>query len=301
MSGIRYYHFLLALGTAAIWGSGFIFIKLALQEVPPLFLVFLRLFLTSIPLIFFIKKPIVPFKMLVFYGLTMFALQFSGIFFGIYAGVTPGLASILIQVQVFFTAVLGVLFFKEKLGIWQVVGGLIACLGIYVIIRHFGGGVTAAGFAFILGGALGWSMGNIISKKIGDIDMLSLVVWGSFIAWPPLLIASFLLEGPDKIMYSLHHINAVLIFEVLYISYVVTMLAFSVWSYLLHHCPLSKIVTFTLLVPVFSMMGSIWMFEEPLESWKIFSMLLIIGGIGIYLFGPYLMKVAVRYFTVLKK
>lgn len=96
-------HLLLALLVVFVWGINFIFVKLSLEEFSPLLLCAVRFLLASVPAVFFIKPPAVPFKIIAGYGLIMFALQFALLFIGLRVGMTPGVASLLMQVQVFFS------------------------------------------------------------------------------------------------------------------------------------------------------------------------------------------------------
>src|SRR5579863_9692063 len=126
-------HLALALLVVFVWGGAFLVIKAGLQDIPPFLFCFMRFFLTSIPAVFFIKFPAAPRKMVILYGLFMFALQFSLLFMGMYLGVTPGLASLLIQTHVFFSSVLAVVFLGEKISSWQIVGALVAFSGIALV------------------------------------------------------------------------------------------------------------------------------------------------------------------------
>lgn len=86
-----------------VWGFNFVVIQVGLEGMPPIFLAFARFFLTSFPAIFFFKKPRAPFHRIVLYGLLIFALQFTLFFTGMHLGVPAGLASILMQVHIFFS------------------------------------------------------------------------------------------------------------------------------------------------------------------------------------------------------
>lgn len=280
------FHLLLALLVILVWGFNFVVIKVGLEEIPPLFLGFARFFLTSFPAVFFIKRPKALFKMVVWYGLVMFALQFSLLFIGMYAGMPPGLASLLSQLQVFFTVLLAMIFFGEKLRSWQIIGALVSFLGIALVAMNLSDSITFTGFVLVIGAAASWGVGNVISKKIGKVNMISLVVWGSLIAWPPLLILSLVREGFDKVFYSVQHLNWLSSGAVLYITYLSTLFGFSIWSWLLHHHPIGTIAPFTLLVPVVGILSSALVLGEPLQSWKIFAALLVIAGLCVNLLGP---------------
>ena len=283
---MRLSHLLLALLTIAIWGFNFVVIKVGLAGFPPIFLVFCRFFLTSLPAIFFIKRPNVPFKMIIAYGLVMFALQFTFLFLGMHLGVSPALASLLIQVQVFFMILLSILIFKEKLHKSQILGALIAFSGIGLIGMNLGGELTLSGFLLILAAAFSWGPGNVISKKMGSVNILSLVVWSSLVAWPPLLIVSLVSEGPHVILDSLHQMHWHSAAAVLYITYFSTLFAFCIWNHLIHLYTLGMIAPFSLLTPVVGILSSALVLKEPLQSWKISAGILIVLGLCINLLGP---------------
>jgi O-acetylserine/cysteine efflux transporter len=116
--------------------------------------------------------------------------------------------------------------------------------------------------------------------------MLALVIWGSFIAWPPLLLISFFFDGTDKIIYSLNHLSKLSVFSIIYIVYPSTLFAFTAWSWLLSKYPATLVVPFTLLVPIFGILSSAIFLGEPLQSWKIVAAVLIIGGLCINLLAP---------------
>ncbi len=283
---MRWNHLLLALAVILVWGFNYVVIEVGLQEMPPLFLCFARFYLTSIPAIFFVKFPATQAKWVFLYGLVMFAFQFAFLFLGMYDGVTPGLASLLIQSHVFFSVLFGVLFFSEPLKLWQVIGGLVSFSGIAIVGIHVGGNVTMRGLFLVIGAAIAWALGNLISKRIGHVNMSSLVIWGSFIAWPPLLAASLLIDGHEKIALSIEHFSWLSAGAVIYITYLSTFFAFGSWSFLIHRYGLSTIAPFTLLVPVIAIAGTVLLLNEPLENWKIFAGTLVLGGLAVNLIGP---------------
>ncbi len=149
-------HLLLTLFVIVIWGINFIFLKLGLLEVSPLLLCACRFFFASVPAVFFIKRPPVAFKYIAAYGLIMFAMQFTLVFCGLKLGMTPGMASLIMQLQVFFSLFFAAFILKEPLNPGQLFGALLAFLGITIIAKHFDHEVTLAGFLCIMGAAAAW-------------------------------------------------------------------------------------------------------------------------------------------------
>jgi len=278
---MRTTHLLLALLVVVVWGFNFITIRLALNEASPLLLNAIRFFFASIPAVFFIKPPAISFKQLMLYAFVMFMLQFSLLFIGINAGVPAGVASIILQVQAFFTLILAILFLGERPTIAQMIGGLIAFAGIGLVGFYSQGGMTLIGFIIIIFAAFAWGSGNFITKKLGQINMLSLVVWGSLISWPPLLLLAILIDGPDVVYQSIQNFSWISMLSILYISYCSTVFGFGVWNWLLGRYPLTTIAPFTLSVPVIAMLSASYFLDEPLYYWKIIAALLVIGGLCI--------------------
>lgn len=283
-------HIFFAVLVAAIWGINFVFVKLGTSEVPPLFLCAVRFFFASVPAVFFMKWPTTSFKMVAAYGLVMFGLQFALVFTGMAVGMTPGMASLIMQTQIFFSIFFAACFLGEVPTFWQIGGGLVALCGMLLIGMHVDANMTLAGLLFIIGGAATWGIGNLITKKLGKVNMMSLVVWASLVACLPLLLMSFLVEGPEKISYSLQHFSWIAVVSLIYIVLVSTWAGYGIWNSLLSHYPVTTVVPFTLLVPVFGIMASILIMGEQFTLWKLTASLLVIAGLCINLLGPRLFR-----------
>lgn len=273
-----------------VWGVNFVVIRIGLDGFPPLFLAFARFFLTCIPAIFFLKRPKAPFLYIASYGTVIFALQFALFFIGMQLGVPPGLAALLMQVHIFFSLILAAFLFHEKIRLWQIVGGLISFSGIAYAGIHAGGDLSLYGFILVVTSAACWGIGSAMSKSIGKVNVVSLVVWGSLVAWPILLLCSLSLEGPARILQSLENVTWLPVLAVCYLTYLSTLFGYGLWSWLLHHLPLSTVAPFTLLVPVIAMLASAVLLGEPLQSWKIGASVLIIGGLLLNFLGNRLFR-----------
>jgi O-acetylserine/cysteine efflux transporter len=279
-------HLLLALLIVSIWGANFVAVKVALRELPPLLLCALRFIVVLVPCIFFVPRPAITLRQLLAYGLTMFALQFGFLFFGMKLGMPAGLASLVLQFQVFVTLALAALVLKERISLAQIAGALIAGAGFFIVALHTGGEVTAAGLGCLLLAATSWGYANFSSKRLGRVNPLSLVVWGSLVVPVPMMIASLIVEGPELIGHSLTHMNAATLWSVAYIVYGSTLVGYSLWSWLLSRHPASTVTPFALLVPVFGMLSSAVVLGEPLPVWKLEAGALVIAGLALNIFGP---------------
>lgn len=280
-------HLLLALLVVVIWGINFLFVSFGLTEISPLLLCALRFLLASVPAVFFVKLPNAPFKTVALYGLIMFALQFALLFFGMSLGMPAGVASILVQVQVFFSMFFAILFLGEQPKLSQIVGALVSFSGIALIAMHFDKEISLGGFFFILTAAAAWGLGNLITKQIkGNSDnMMALVVWGSFVAFMPMLLLSLFVEGSVNFVSTFAHVTWKGVGSLFYIAFGSTWIGYGIWNWLMGRYPINVIAPFALLVPVVAMLTSVFFLGESLQVWKLAAGLLVIGGLCINILG----------------
>lgn len=272
-------HLFLLLSVVIIWGVNFVAVFIGLKTFPPFLLSAVRFGLSALPWVFFLPRPKAPVKLIIYYGVLNFAMQFGLIFTGIQLGVSPGLASLVLQIQVFFSMGLAFLFFHERPSSFKIAGALISFIGIGIVAFHVNGGGTFLGLLLMLLAALSWSAGNIFTKKIHAESPLALVVWGNLFAFPVMVAVSLFFEGPVVIMNSLHSISWAAIGAVLYIVYMSTHVGYGAWSFLVKSYSTSAVVPFTLLVPVIGFVSSAVFLGEPFPIWKFVASLFILGGL----------------------
>ena len=285
-------HAFLALAVMAVWGTNFVVIKLALGHLPPLFFAGLRFFFAAFPLVFFLKRPNVPWRNLAAYGVLIGAGQFGLLYIAMKADISPGLASLVIQVQVFFTIGLSIVFTGERVRAFQWAALGLATLGLGVILEHNGGDTTLLGLALTVLAALSWAGGNIVARADGAVNMLSYIVWASLFSFPPLFALSLLLEGLPAIEQGLANTDALTWGAVLWQSVGNTMFGYGCWGFLLARYPTATVSPTALLVPVFGMGASAWILAEPLPMWKLLAAALVMGGLAVNVFWPMLRRPA---------
>jgi O-acetylserine/cysteine efflux transporter len=276
---------LLALLVVLVWGLNFVFIKWGVEEVPPLLLTGLRYLCAALPMVFFVRRPQVKTGTLVIYGLAIGLAQFGLLFSAIKLGMPAGLASLIIQTQAFFTIALAMLFLGEKLGRMQALGALVAIAGIGVIATERFEITALVPLLMVVLAALFWGVANIASKKAGQIDMLSFVVWGSLVPIMPLLALSLLVEGPAAISAAFVAISPRTVGIVLFNGYVATIIGFGLWSYLLKRYPAGLIAPFSLLVPVFGIGFAYLLLDEVITMIEVVGSILVFAGLLLNVFG----------------
>ena len=279
-------HFLLALIVVAIWGSNFVVIKLALGELPPLLFATLRFCFAVLPALLFLPRPAVPWRNLASYGVLIGVGQFGLLYLAMRTQISPGLASLVIQTQVFFTVLLAMRLTHERLRSHQWTGLLTAAAGLAVIAWHTDASTTVLGLLMVLCAALSWAVANMVGKQAGRINMLSYMVWTSVFAVPPLLLLSLVFDGPERIAHSLQAMSAQAWVAVLWQSWGNTLFGYGIWGWLLARHAAATIVPMALLVPVFGMSSAAWWLGETMPAWKLIAAALVLCGLAINLLWP---------------
>ncbi|OHC62209.1 MAG: hypothetical protein A2045_15125 [Rhodocyclales bacterium GWA2_65_20] len=279
-------HFLLALAVVAVWGTNFVVIKLALGHLPPLLFAALRFGLVLFPALFFLARPAVRLGNLALYGLLIGVGQFGSLYVAMNGHISPGLASLVIQVQVFFTIGLSMRLAGERVRGFQWFALLLAAAGVAVIILHTDGSTTPLGLLLVLLAALAWAGGNIAAKQGAPANMLAYVVWSSAFAVPPLIALSLLFEGGDAIAAALRATDAATWAAVAWQAWGNSLFGYAAWGWLLARHPTATIAPMALLIPVFGMSASALMLDESLPPWKLAAAALVIAGLALNLLWP---------------
>ena len=271
----------------------FVAIKFGLQVMPPFALCAWRFFLAAVPLVFFVRRPAISWNALIGYGVAIGVVQFGLLFLAIATGMPAGLSSIVIQIQVYFTIGLSVLFAGERVRPAQLLGAVVAVSGLAAIGWTKLTSGLGVGFALVLGAALAWAVGNVIAKRAGKVDMLGFIAWSSLFAPVPLALLSFIFEGPAALIDPVLHPTWLGWGSVLFIAYGATVFGFGTWSRLLARNDAAIVSPFALLIPVWGMTSTALVFNERLNAAQAVGAALVIAGLALTVFGP-------KLFTMLR-
>lgn len=285
-ASLPFSHFLLALAVVSIWGTNFVIIKYALADLPPLLFAALRFSLALIPAMFFLRRPAVKLGNLALYGLLIGVGQFGLLYLAIDGHISPGIASLVVQTQVFFTIRLAMRLDGERVRAFQWLALVLAGGGVLNILWHTDGTTTPLGIALVLLAALAWAGGNLTARHGRPESMLAYVVWSSAFAIPPLFILAFIYEGTSAILTGLRQADLATWAAVVWQSWGNTLFGYVAWGWLLARHPAATVTPMALLVPVFGMGASALLLGEALPGWKLLSAALVMAGLALNLFWP---------------
>ena len=279
-------HLLLALTVMAVWGTNFVVIKLALAHLPPLTFALLRFVFVFLPLALVLPRPRVAWSNLAAYGVLIGAGQFGLMFTALRSEITPGLASLVVQVQVFFTIGLSMWLSGERVARYQVAALLLATAGLGTIALHTDGSATPLGLGMVLVSALSWAGGNIAARRAAPDNMLAYVVWSALFAVPPLALFALLLEGPRSMATGIAAADGWTWAAVAWQSAGNTLFGYVAWGWLLNRHPAATVAPLALLVPVFGLGASALFLGEPVQPWKLAAFALVMAGLSLGMFWP---------------
>jgi O-acetylserine/cysteine efflux transporter len=276
--GMRGWHILAAVGVAALWGTSFVVVRIGLNHFPPLLMAAIR-FVISAAAVVFLPRPKVAAWLMVAIGMTLFVGEFGLLFTGMAQGVPAGLASVAIQGQAFFTLIIVAIVTRGLPSTRHSIGAALGLIGLAVVASTLGGDVTTIGMFFTILAGLSWAIGNVLMKRVGQVNMLAMVAWLSLIPPLPLLLLSLATEGPARISAALSEIDLVAFAAIFYLAVPATLVAFAIWGKLLAHYPAQVVAPFSLLVPLFGLGAASLVFGESISGGRLVGIAFVVSGL----------------------
>lgn len=212
---------------------------------------------------------------LVLLGILQTTIQYIFFYIGL-ANTTGAKSAIINSLTAFFPIVLAPLFFRDdRLTVKKGLGCLIGLAGI-VIINLDGsglGGFKLTGEGFAVFAAMAQSLASIYSKKLARyMNVMTITGYQLFIGGILLAAAGVLTGGTLTAVWQ----------GVLLLLYMAALsaVAFTVWTYLLSHNPVSSVSIYNLLIPVFGTVLSGIFLQENIMTWThLISIVLVCMGI----------------------
>jgi O-acetylserine/cysteine efflux transporter len=274
-------HSLLATLVAVIWGFNFVVIDWGMHDVPPLLFVSLRFTAVVLPAVFLVPRPAAPWRTVVAVGAFMSLGQFGLLYTSMHLGMPPGLAALVLQAQVVFTAVIARLWLGERTGRRQVVGVLVASAGLALVGAGRGGHIPLEALVLCLAAALSWGFGNVVSRRaaLPSSSGLSMVVWSSLVVPVPLFLLSLVLDGPATVGSALAGLGPQALAATLYTAVLASLVGYSIFNGLLARYPASSVAPFVLIAPPVAMLSAWLLLGEGLNTAELVGTATVLLGV----------------------
>nr|WP_298717435.1 EamA family transporter [uncultured Steroidobacter sp.] len=269
---------LLLLG--AVWGSSFLFMRIAARDFGAFALVEMRLALGALillPFLLRVKDQIRPSHWLRLLGIGMINSAAPFVLFAWAAQRAPaGVVAISNATVVMFTSIVAFLLFGEKISKRSALGLLLGFIGVAVLAsgKTSGGSVLAAALAGVLASILYGFGGNFTKRYLHDLPPSAVAagtVMCAAIVVAPLAFATW----PSVPVPALSWLSAIML------GVLCTGLAYFLYYRLLYRIGAPRTSTVTYLVPLFGVIWA-WVFlSEPLTLSMAVAGALILGGVAL--------------------
>jgi O-acetylserine/cysteine efflux transporter len=277
---MRPQHFLALAFGQFLWGANFAVLKLGLETWPTLFFVAMRLAAVGIVITPFVGLP----KRHELRGLLILAVLLGVVHFGtLFAGLTrvdAATASIVIQVQVPLSALAAAAFLGDRIG-WRRWGGMgLAIFGIALLVGRpaFQGGWTGTGLMLVA--AVSWVAANLQAKRLSaGIDGWRMMAWLALLAAPMMLVLSLLTETGQ--VEAIKTAGPAAWLAMAYQVAVVTALCYGLWYGMIRRYPISQVMPFTLLEPVFGVVTAVVLLGERWDWQMVLGALVTVAGLAV--------------------
>jgi len=271
----------LAILVPVILGFGFVIAKPAMDQLPPILLNGLRWSLSGIIMCWFFpfpKKLIKELLIISFLGSTFqYSLTFSGLNI-----VDAASATLLIQCEIPFGIIIAFFILKEKPSLKNLLGLLIAFIGIIFLTGSPDLQDKLFGVFLLLSGGFLWAFAQVMAKPVSEkIGGLALTAWIGVFAGPSSIFLSYLIEG-NTYQYIINADFKVWMI-VIYLGLAMNCLGYSIWYYVLSKHPVNYVMPVMLLFPVTGLITAIFVLGETPSTYAYIGGVIIITGVAIIL------------------
>ncbi|HEY3049021.1 MAG TPA: EamA family transporter [Polaromonas sp.] len=278
-----------------LWGVNFVVMKFALRDFTPFQLGAARYVFAVLPLVLFIRPPNVPWKWVLLYGAFQGVGQFGILFIALKVGMTAALASVILQTQVFWTALFGFVLLHERASRPLQAGLVLAALGLSCFALNYvnpgaagASATTLLGFLLTLCAAAMWAMSNIVVRRVQqiatDYSPVAFVVWSSLVAVLPFAALSYIFD-PETVRWQWTAARWSSWLAVAYLGWIATIVGYSLWTGLLKRHPANRVAPFSLGVPIVGLATGMLVLGEVITPWQWAGITLVVMALGCVMLG----------------
>jgi len=279
---MKFRDILLALCAPLLLGFGFVIAKPAMQQFPPFLLMGLRFTITALILIWWFPIPKKLIKNLFIVSLIGGTLSYGLVYMGLNI-VDASSSTLIIQTEVPFGVIIAYFLFKEKPEIKNIIGIIIAFVGLFVLLGAPNLQGKYVGTLLLVLGAFTWSFGMVLAKPIStEIGGFAVVAWISLFCGPMLLLGSFIFDGNTLNYFLSANLEGWL--TVAYLGLIMQPLAYGTWYHVIGRNPVHKVLPVMLLLPLTGLSTAIFLLGEEPTQQVFVGGAIILFGIGMILF-----------------
>ena len=292
---MRIHHLAFILLINMIWGLSFIAIKISTAELPPFSINALRFLIVAIALSPFLKVMEGQMRSMLAVALLLGVLNFGILITAVSMAGGVSEIAIVAQLGVPFSTLLAVLILGEVVHIVRIIGIAVSFLG--VLIMGFDPQIFAHIDAILLMalGALLYAYANILIRKLKHVPAMTLQAWVAIVGLLGSVILSSIIETGQ--IEAIQNVSSKAIWAIIYSALGSSIIGHSGMNYLLRHYEVSVVSPYMLMMPVFGVMGGVFILDETLSVRMIIGGILTLGGVGIITLRNQMRKVKIQVNT----
>jgi len=268
---------------AVAWAGNFVVLRFALDDFGPLALTAARFLIIGSTVLLF-GWPKLPWKSILLYAFLSAGGQYTLSTLAVYAGLSPGLASLVMQGQVFFAVLLAYVIIRERPGAGTLIGVLLGFAGLAVLTLSKGQAFSLVGFAICLAAAFFWAAASLQLRMMKWGNFLSLQAASSLIAFPVLALLSWQFDKRPFNVDAILHAPFSAIGCLAYMSVVSLFIAQTIWGKLIALYPVSSVTPFALLIPAFGLAFAYIFLGDTLTGLQYVSCCMVLIGLAAHFF-----------------
>lgn len=275
----RFYTLFLIFFVVVLWAGNFVSISFLVKEIDSYTALTLRFIAVSLILIRFLIK--IPSKrdFIYLFLATLFIVpgHFGLLFLSISKTKSLGGISVLIQLSIPFSILFSWLFYKDRPDMLKIVGLIISFVGIVLLLYEPSMFENQAAFLIAIFSALFLGLYFVTIKKIKNISGIGIIAWSSFLGIPMMYIMMGLNGSSFDVLYNIN--SSLTYYSFFYTVIAGSILGHGIWAYLVKTEDISFISPFLLLVPMITLLLSLFILDEKVGVYFIVNATIIIFGI----------------------
>jgi drug/metabolite transporter (DMT)-like permease len=269
-----------------LWGSTYLAIRIAVQQVPPLFAAGTRFFLAGTLLYAVMRLRGRPrpagkeWASLAVIGLLMFVVTYGAVFWA-EQFVPSGFTSVLEATLPLITIGLEVFVFRQQRFRWSLLVAIaVGFVGVLLLLLHNAQHVTILPCVAILGGGVAWSLGAVLTRALPLPKSKGITAGAEMMFGGAILLILSALTGE---MHPFPHVSAKAAGALLYLVVAGSLVGFSAFVWLLGRMPATRVASHAYINPVVAVALGYFFAGEVVTPRMLLGTALIVASVALIL------------------
>ena len=280
-----------ALGTLyVVWGSTYLGIAIAIESIPPFLMLAIRFVIAGSLLLGWevargdllrarpTRRQV---RDAAIVGALLLGIGNGFVAFG-EKTVASGVAAVLIALMPVWLAVLGWIYFRDRLPGIVILGIGLGLVGVALLVWPAGGiAFDLVGIGALILSPVGWSHGSLFSARAADLPRRPLTSTAiQMLAGAAALFAEGVVTG-ELPRFHASEVTAASFIAMVYLIFIGSLLAFNAYAWLLRNAPLSLIGTYAYVNPVVAFGLGAFFLNEPITPRTLVASAVIVASVAL--------------------